>query len=430
MPRAKASKRTGLGDNCKNVLHFPEEMDIMSLIGSFPCFCIKHEKLLFAKIVRKEREYMSNRKFRLSTALDIDDLLMECTAYAVRLANEKYQFDPPLTIHEHKKWGRQGTRSDVIFEFFKDPEFYRTQPVIAGAKEFVRKLSRMTEVFVSTAIPPEFMGIRAQRILEEFPEIPADHIYMGSRKDKIQVDILFDDAMHNILSSSAKYPILMRRPWNQEATGMLAVNNYDEFLKLVEVIADSYTIRPERVDMDEPGIVVLVGPSGSGKSTIAKMVLQQTDAFEKLVSYTTNDPTAVEKNVWYNYVDIDQFHRMCDSGEMFQSTMYAGHGYGSKKEDVQAILASGKHVLTTMDICGAMSLKTHFKNVTTIYIKRDKKRLIASILRKNSSIDDKVNRLIAIESEKQNAEICDYVVQFEEYPQALEQICEILHIER
>ena len=371
---------------------------------------------------------MKNRKYRLSTALDIDDLLMECTAYAVKLANEKYQFDPPLSMHEHKKWGRQGGRSDVIFEFFKDPEFYRTQPVIAGAKEFVRKLSQMTEVFVSTAIPPEFMGIRAQRIMEEFPEIPADHIYMGSRKDKIQVDILFDDAMHNILSSSARYPILMRRPWNQEATGMLSVNTYDEFLKLVEVIADSYTIRPERIDATEPGIVVLVGPSGSGKSTIAQMVLEKTDMYRKLVSYTTNDPTAEKENQWYNYVSLDDFHAMCDSGEMFQSTMYAGHGYGSKKEDVEAILASGKHVLTTMDICGAMSLKTHFPNVTTIYMKRDKKLVIASILRKNSSVEDKVNRIISIESEKQNAEICDYVVSFDTYEQAVEQICRILQI--
>jgi len=371
---------------------------------------------------------MNHRKYRLSTALDIDDLLMECTAYAVELPNKKYHFDPPLTIHEHKKWGRQGTRSDVIFEFFKDPEFYRTQPVIAGAKEFVRKLSQMTEVFVSTAVPPEFMGIRAQRILEEFPEIPADHIYMGSRKDKIQVDILFDDAMHNILSSSARYPILMRRPWNQEATGMLAVNNYDEFLKLVEVIADSYSLHPQRLSMDEPGIVVLVGPSGSGKSTIARMMLDQTNAFEKLTSYTTNDPTAEKENNWYNYVSVEAFQRLCDSGEMFQSTMYAGHGYGSKKEDVEAILASGKHVLTTMDICGAMSLKTHFPHVTTIYMKRNKKLLIASILRKNSSVEDKVNRLISIESEKQNAEICDYVVQFDTYDQAVEQLRSILQM--
>ena len=125
------------------------------------------------------------RKFRLSAALDIDDLLMECIPYAIRLANEKYKFDPPLTIYEVDRWGKLDTRADVIFEMFKDPEFFRSQPVIWGAKEFVRKLSKMAEVFVLTSVYPEFMSIRAQRIMEEFPEIPQDHIYMGSRKDKI-----------------------------------------------------------------------------------------------------------------------------------------------------------------------------------------------------------------------------------------------------
>lgn len=368
------------------------------------------------------------RKYRLSTALDIDDLLMECTSYAIRLANEKYNFDPPMTIYEKESWGKLGKRIDSIYPYFSDPEFYRTQPVYPGAKEFVRKLSQMTEVYISTAVPPEFMGIRAQRIMEEFPEISPDHIYMGSSKDKIHVDILFDDGMHNILSSNAKYPILMRRPWNQEATGMMAVNNYDEFLKLVEVIAESYSVQSEDMMTEEPSVVVLVGPSGSGKSKIATQVLAQTDRYEKLMSYTTNDPTAVEKNEWYNYVPLDTFRSMCESGEMFQSTMYAGHGYGSRKQDVDAILGKGKCVLTTMDIGGAMSLKTYFKNVITIYIKREKKALMASILRKNSSIEDKVNRLIAIETEQKNADICDYVIKFDTYEDAANQICDILNI--
>ncbi len=369
-----------------------------------------------------------NRKYRLSTALDIDDLLMECTEYAIKLANEKYNYQPPLSLYEVTGWGKQGKRTDVIYEFFSDPEFYRTQPLIKGAKEFVKKLSQMTEIFVCTAIPPEFMGIRAKRIMEEFPEIPADHIYMGARKDKIHMDILFDDAMHNVLNSEAKYPILMRKPWNQSATGMLAVNTYDEFLRVVEEIADSYSVRPEEYSLNEPTIVVLVGPSGSGKSKIATAILEKDKRFEKLVSYTTKDPTAIEENDWYNYVTLEDFRAMCESGEMFQSTMYAGHGYGSKKEDVEKILRAGKHVLTTMDICGAMSLKTHFKNVVTVYIQRDKKGILSNILRKNSSIEDKVNRIVAIDAEKQNARICDYIVEFTCYEEAVEQLCKILEV--
>ena len=370
-----------------------------------------------------------NRKFRLSTALDIDDLLMECVPYAIRLANEKYQFDPPLTIYEVNRWGKLGTRADVIFEFFQDPAFYENQPVIKGAREFVRKLSTMTEVFVSTSVYPQFMSLRAKRISEEFPEIPADHIYMGSRKDKIDVDILFDDGMHNILGSSAAYPILMRRPWNQEATGMLAVNTYDEFLKLVEIITQSYSIKTDGSPLSKPGIVVLVGPSGSGKTEVARELLKQGNMFRKLISYTTNAHKCEKDPDAYHYVPEADFLAMCENGEMFEYTTYANHYYGSRKSDVEEILAQRHHVLTVMDICGAMAMKTHFNDVVTVYIKREKRELLTSILERNIPTQDKVNRLLAIEAEKQNAEICDYVVQMEDPRQAAREIRNSLHLD-
>ena len=363
-----------------------------------------------------------NRKFRLSTALDIDDLLMECVPYAIRLANEKYKFDPPLTIYEVDRWGTLGTRADVIFEFFKDPDFFKSQPVIKGAKEFVRKLCQMTEVYVSTSVYPEYMSIRAQRIMEEFPEIPQDHIYLGAGKDKIDVDILFDDGMHNVLRSNAAYPILMRRPWNQDASGMLAVNTYDEFLKLVEVIADSYNPKPGHRFNDEPGILVLVGPSGGGKNDIAKALIKKTRAFQKLTSYTTDATVGMQSGEQYHYISVDAFRKMCENGEMFESTMYAGHHYGSCKKDVEDILASGKHVLTVMDICGAMSLKTHFPNVTTVYVQRDKRQLLENLLEKPLSMDEKIRRIMSLEAEQKNADICDYIVSAQDPAQAAKEI--------
>ena len=364
-----------------------------------------------------------NRKFRLSTALDIDDLLMECIPYAIRLANEKYKFDPPLTIYEVDRWGKLGTRADVIFEFFNE-EFFRTQPVIKGAKEFVRKLSQMTEVFVSTSVYPEYMSIRIQRIMEEFPEIPQDHIYMGSRKDKINVDILFDDGMHNVSQSNATYPILLRKPWNQDATGMLAVNTYDEFLRLVEVISEGYNLKPGQIDPEVPGVVVLVGPSGSGKNEIARLLVKKSKAFEKLISYTTDATVGLQGGEWYHYISVEAFREMCENGEMFESTMYAGHHYGSCKKDVEAILAKGKHVLTVMDICGAMALKTHFPKVTTVYIQQNKRVLLENLLQKPLSLDEKVRRILALEAEEKNAEICDYVVKADDFTAAAKEIAE------
>ena len=379
------------------------------------------------ELLQKEKKTM-NRKFRLSTALDIDDLLMECVPYAVRLANEKYHFSPPLRIYEVDRWGKLGTRADVIFEFFNDPEFFRTQPVIQGAKEFVRKLCQMTEVFVSTSVYPQFMSIRAQRIMEEFPEIPADHIYMGSRKDKIDVDILFDDGAHNVFASNAAYPILMRRPWNREATGVLAVNTYDEFLKLVEVIADSYSVKKETRLLQEPSVIVLVGPSGSGKNDIVRSMTAETDRVERLPSYTTVEQMDMFSMERYRYVSEAEFLQMYQQGELFEITNYGNHYYGSRKEDVEKILESGRHALTVMDICGAMSLKTHFPNVVTIYIKRDKRDLLTAILEKDIPTQQKVNRLLALESERKNAEVCDYVVDFTTCEQTVERIMDKLSL--
>lgn len=365
-----------------------------------------------------------SRRFRMTTALDVDDVLLECVPYAIKLANEKYKFDPPLTIYEVDRWGKLGTRADVIFEFFTE-EFFRFQPVIEGAKEFVRKLSQMTEVFICTSVYPQFMSIRAEMIMREFPEIPPENIYMASRKDKLNVDILLDDGMHNVIKSNAAYPILMRRPWNQSATGMLAVNNYDEFLKLVEVISTSYSTMKD--DYKNPQIVALVGPSGSGKTDIARKLLEKEPRFEKLLSYTTIDPTAKTENDWYNYVDKSEFFNMMENKELFESTMYAGHGFGSKKKDVDAILSRGNIVLAIMDICGAMSLKTNFKDVVTVYVKRDKRDLLTSILDKNSTNEDKVNRIISIDDERRNEEICDYVVENHgDYDAIAEKIIELL----
>ena len=362
-----------------------------------------------------------SRKFRLSTALDIDDVLMECVPYAIRLANEKYKFNPPLTIYEVDRWGELGTRADVIFEFFQDPEFFENQPVIAGARQFVKKLSQLTEVFVSTSVYPQFMSIRAKRIMEEFPEIPPDHIYMGSRKDKIDVDILFDDGLHNVSRSNAAYPILMRRPWNQAATGVLAVNTYDEFLKLVEIISDSYSTKASRFDKDQPGIVVLVGPSGSGKTDIAKRLARR-KCFDKLVSYTTDATVGMQGGEWYHYISLESFPELQEKGELFESTMYAGHCYGCRKQDVEDILSQGKHVLTVMDICGAMALKTHFPNVATVYIQRNKRDLVGAVLEKNLSNSEKVSRLLALDAETKNADICDYVISGESPEQAAKEI--------
>jgi guanylate kinase len=226
--------------------------------------------------------------------------------------------------------------------------------------------------------------------------------------------------MHNVLDSMAAYPILMRRPWNSEATGMLAVNNYDEFLKLVEVIAGSYSIKNTKLAFDKPGVVVLVGPTGSGKNDIASAVCERSESFERLTSYTT--ARVSKENDRFNHVSVREFHEMQDSGELFEVTNYANHFYGTRYSDVDNILKNGKNVITVMDICGAMAMKTHFDNVIMVYVGKDKKSIISSIIERSASTDEKVKRILAIDNEKHNEQICDFTLSHNDIEKAVEEI--------
>ena len=51
---------------------------------------------------------------------------------------------------------------------------------------------------------------------------------------------------------------------------------------------------------------------------------------------------------------------------------------------------------------------------------------MSNILRKNSSIQDKVNRLCAIDYVDKNAALCDYVITFDTYDEAVKQLKDIL----
>lgn len=343
----------------------------------------------------------------LTVALDCDDVLFPCIQKAIEIVNKKYKLD--ITIDEVKEWLPCGSRADIIMECFNDPTFFETQVPYQGAQEFVNKLLTMCDVYILTAIPIQFMGIRAQIVKKFFPEVSDDHIIMTSSKNLVHIDILLDDGMHNIFSTPAKYPVLMRRPWNQSITGALAVNNYDEFLSLVKQVKERYVETP--FDKNVPGIIALVGPSGTGKTTIAEKVIEMyPELFARPKAFTTRGMRPTEDEESYNFVDEKTFKNLVDSGEIFESTIYSGNYYGSSKKEVTHVLNSGKNVIIPLDMCGAIGMKTTFKNATIVYVDRHKRDILMALLSRNSSVEDKTNRLISMPAEEKNAELCDYII--------------------
>ena len=341
----------------------------------------------------------------LKVALDCDDVLVPCIELAMQIQNKKLKFDPPMTIDEITAWSPTGTRSDCILECFNNPSFFKKQKPYDGAQDFVRKLCEKAEVYIMTAVPVCAMGVRAEMIKKYFPEISDDHIILTKSKDLVNIDVLLDDAPHNILNSSASFPVVMKRPWNNSLSGMLSVNTYDEFLMLIDTILNRFN--EVEVDSSVSNIIAMTGVSGSRKSFIVQKLVE-TGKFQQPSSYT--DRPRRDKNETYNFVTTEEFNELKKNGEILESTVYAGHNYGSSKTMIQKILDSGKNVVIPIDICGALNLKTNFSNVITVFVERDKRKIVEAILKRKCSDEDKVNRIMSIEAEMKNAEICDYIL--------------------
>ena len=65
---------------------------------------------------------------RPKIGLDWDDVTAPFNSIAIQMANEKYDFEPPLSMEEIDSWENKG-RAGVIKEFYQNEELYNRQRV-------------------------------------------------------------------------------------------------------------------------------------------------------------------------------------------------------------------------------------------------------------------------------------------------------------
>lgn len=337
----------------------------------------------------------------LKIVIDFDDCFAHFNSLAIKLANSEHNYDPPLSESEITSWKNEG-RTSIIKDYYNDMRLYMMQANSIEKEniEVVKKLMQIADVYFMTAVYPHFMEQRITLIKSVLPELPTDHIILGSAKYMTVCDIMLDDNIDHILNSTAEFPVLMRRPWNKEMTGCLSVNDMSEFLSLVEHVLKVTTKPAEEVKV--PSVFCLVGPTGSGKSHIAEFLSENySNTFERPITYSTKEGTVHE------CLTQKEFEKM----NFFEKTCYAGEEYGTKKEDIAKILEAGRFPVLPIDICGAIAMKKQFPTVI-IYVDRDIKAILNDILARqdNYTNHEAVLRILAAtKTEKKNAAICDYV---------------------
>ncbi len=346
------------------------------------------------------------KRYRLRIGLDVDDTLYECNSYALSIINKRHPDEEPVSINEIKGWGNYGRHFDERIALYSDPEFVRTQPILPGAQKFVRELAKQADVFFVTAVPVMCMSARAERLVKDFPDIPAQNIIIGTRKDVFALDMLLDDGAHNISNSKAVYPVLFRKPWNMDMTGLLAVNGYSDFMQLFRMVRNSFTEKSP--DLSEGGVICLVGPSGSMKNEIAHEMTKASEEFVKPLTSTTRPRNANEPEDAYRFIDEEQFIREKDAGEYLETTVYSKYHFGTSVNQVAPILNCGNYAVIPIDICGALTIRNSFRGRTLlVFVNREKNEVVKNIIQRDLNDDDKVRRIMSLDFEYKNNEICD-----------------------
>lgn len=115
-------------------------------------------------------------------------------------------------------------------------------------------------------------------------------------------------------------------------------------------------------------IFILVGPSGSGKSAlIIDAIRKLNESLAIIKSTTTREKRSVEDELFYDFIDLDDFLRKEREGEFIEIISYAGNYYGLLKKNVDEI-TSVKHGICATTEHGVIALMLARYNVRAIKI--------------------------------------------------------------
>jgi len=167
--------------------------------------------------------------------------------------------------------------------------------------------------------------------------------------------------------------------------------------------------------MSELGrLVVLSGPSGVGKTTVVRRLRESAPQLWVSVSATTRFPRPGEADgVNYLFVSDAQFDRLVADGDMLEWAHYAGHRYGTPRQPVDAVRASGTPVLLEIEIEGARQVRRAVPDSSVLVFLAPPSRevLQARLTGRGTEPDDVVaQRLERADAELAAADEFDHVV--------------------
>ncbi len=116
-------------------------------------------------------------------------------------------------------------------------------------------------------------------------------------------------------------------------------------------------------------LFVIAAPSGAGKTTIVKALVARNPELRFSISYTTRQQRRTEVDgVDYLFVDVENFERLRDEGELLEFAEVFDNFYATSRSQVEKHLAEGQDVILEIDWQGARQVRASMPECVTIFI--------------------------------------------------------------
>ncbi|MHA6511798.1 guanylate kinase [Tessaracoccus sp. Z1128] len=160
---------------------------------------------------------------------------------------------------------------------------------------------------------------------------------------------------------------------------------------------------------------VISGPSAVGKGTVCARLRELHPEPFYSVSLTTRLPRAGEVDgESYHFVDVDEFRRLIEAGELLEwAVVHGTHYYGTPRRPVVEAVASGRPVILEIDLQGARQVKRNLPSARLVFLTPPTWDELVSRLRGRGTEDDAAQerRLATARLELEAAAEADFVVE-------------------
>jgi guanylate kinase len=122
--------------------------------------------------------------------------------------------------------------------------------------------------------------------------------------------------------------------------------------------------------IQHPGNVFVVSaPSGAGKSTLTQRLVQEVPDLSFSISFTTRKPRPGEVDGRdYFFIDEARFDAMVAEGGFVEWVQVYGHRYGTGRDWLNGVLATGRDVLLDIETTGALNLRGAIPDACMIFL--------------------------------------------------------------